>query len=212
MRIILLGPPGAGKGTQAKAISKKFNIPHVSTGDILRSEIKKDTPLGNQAKEFVSKGLLVPDEIIFEIIKSGFKSALFADGFLFDGFPRNAAQARKLEEILKEMDLSIDKVVNIVVSKNEIIRRLTRRVVCTKCKKVFRIDDENNGSALTCSDCGHVLKKRIDDEEDVIMKRLKVYEDDTAPLIEYYKSKDRLLGIDGTGTEDQVRERIFSKL
>jgi adenylate kinase len=212
MRIILLGPPGAGKGTQAKAISKKFNIPHVSTGDILRSEIKKDTVLGKQAKEFVSKGLLVPDEIIFEIIKSGFKDNLFKDGFLFDGFPRNAAQAQKLEEIMSQMGLSIDKVVNIVVDKKEIIRRLTRRVVCTKCKKVFRIDDESNGSGMICSDCGHVLKKRIDDEEDVILKRLKVYEDDTAPLIEYYKNKGKVINVEGMGTEDQVRERIFSSL
>jgi adenylate kinase len=212
MRIILLGPPGAGKGTQAKAISKKFNIPHISTGDILRSEIKKDTDLGNQAKDYVTKGLLVPDEIIFEIIKSGFKSDLLKDGFLFDGFPRNVSQAQKLAEIMDQMNTSIDKVINIVVSKDEILRRLGRRLVCSHCKKVFREDDQSNESPRICEECGHDLKKRIDDEEDVILKRLKVYEDDTAPLIDYYNKKGTLLDIDGSGSEEQVRERIFSNL
>jgi adenylate kinase len=211
MRLILIGAPGVGKGTQAKKISLKFNIPHISTGDILRSEISSNSELGKKAEEYVNSGKLVPDELITGMIKEEFKKDKFKAGFLMDGFPRTLEQAEKFSELLKELNLNLDKVINITVDENEIVRRLTDRVVCRDCNKVFKLSDFAKDQPLKC-DCGGELYKRKDDSEEVIKKRFEVYKKQTQPLVEYYKNLGLLENIDGLGTENEIFERILARL
>ncbi len=211
MRLILLGAPGAGKGTQAKKITAKFGITHISTGDILRAEISNKTELGNKAQEFVSSGKLVPDDLIMAMIKDRFKAGDLEKGFLMDGFPRTIEQAEKFDSILEELKLKLDRVINIVLDKNEIIKRITNRIVCNSCKKVFKLADFSD-KELKCDSCNSVLSKRADDSEVVIVKRLEVYEMQTKPLIEYYSRKNLLANVDGQGTEEEIFERILSHL
>ncbi|HAX18158.1 MAG TPA: adenylate kinase [Actinobacteria bacterium] len=211
MRLILLGAPGAGKGTQAKKITAKFGITHISTGDILRAEISNKTELGSKAQEFVSSGKLVPDDLILAMIKDRFKAGDLEKGFLMDGFPRTIEQAEKFDSILEELKLKLDRVINIVLDKNEIIKRITNRIVCNSCKKVFKLADFSD-KELKCDSCNSVLSKRADDSEVVIVKRLEVYEMQTKPLIEYYSRKNLLANVDGQGTEEEIFERILSHL
>jgi len=211
MRLILLGAPGTGKGTQAKKITAKFGITHISTGDILRAEISNKTELGNKAQEFVSSGKLVPDDLIMAMIKDRFKAGDIEKGFLMDGFPRTIEQAEKFDSILEELKLKLDRVINIVLDKNEIIKRITNRIVCNSCKKVFKLADFSD-KELKCDSCNSVLSKRADDSEVVIVKRLEVYEMQTKPLIEYYSRKNLLANVDGQGTEEEIFERILSHL
>jgi adenylate kinase len=210
MRIVMLGAPGAGKGTQAKKISKKFDIPHVSTGDILRKEIKDETELGLEAKSFVESGKLVTDELVIEIIKNFIQGDSAEKGFLMDGFPRNLAQGEKFAEMLEEIGLKLDHVINIDVDSSEIINRLGMRRTCRKCQKITSVTDSNNGKA--CPECGGELFIREDDEEEVIRHRLEIYEKETQPLIEYYSKRGVLTDIDGLGTEEEVTERILKNL
>lgn len=213
MRLILLGAPGVGKGTQAKKISEKFSIPHISTGDILRSEINKGSDLGKKAQDFVKSGKLVPDDLIIEMIKDELMSDRFKNGFLMDGFPRTLEQAKKFDDLLTDLKLNIDKVINIVVDEDEIIRRVTNRVVCDSCHRVFKLSDfSKKDSPLVCKLCGGNLIKREDDSEEVIRKRLEVYRQQTEPLVEYYKDKNLLVNINGIGTEDEIFERILANL
>ncbi|MCL4416229.1 MAG: adenylate kinase [Actinobacteria bacterium] len=212
MRLIFLGAPGVGKGTQAKKIASKFNIPHVSTGDILRAEIKKGSILGKKAAEFVHGGKLVPDEIILEMIKEQFKTDRFKSGFLMDGFPRTLEQAEKFSKLLKELDIKIDRVINIVVDEEEIVKRLTNRLVCGECKKIFSLSEVNKNGSFLCDVCGSELSKRKDDSEEVIKHRIEVYKSQTQPLVEFYSKKKLLENIDGHGTEDEIFERILARL
>ena len=211
MRLILLGAPGVGKGTQAKKITAKFGITHISTGDILRAEISNKTELGSKAQEFVSSGKLVPDDLIMAMIKDRFKAGDLEKGFLMDGFPRTIEQAEKFDSILEELKLKLDRVINIVLDKNEIIKRITNRIVCNSCKKVFKLADFSD-KELKCDSCNSVLSERADDSEVVIVKRLEVYEMQTKPLIEYYSRKNLLTNVDGQGTEEEIFERILSHL
>lgn len=211
MKLILLGAPGVGKGTQAKKIAAKFEIAHISTGDILRNEIKNNTELGEKAQEFVSSGQLVPDDLIIEMIKEKFISGELSEGFLMDGFPRTIEQAEKFDAILGELNLGIDKVINIVLDKNEIIKRITNRIVCNSCKRVFKLS-EFSDRELKCDHCGKVLSKRADDSEAVAVHRLEVYDKQTKPLIKYYTEKKLLVDIDGQGTEEEIFERILNIL
>ncbi len=206
----MLGAPGAGKGTQAEKISKKFDIPHVSTGDILRKEIKNETELGLKAKSFVESGKLVTDELVIEIIKNFIQGDSAENGFLMDGFPRNLVQAKKFAEMLEEMGLRLDHVINIVVDNNEIINRLGMRRTCRKCQKITSVAECNNGEL--CPDCGGELIIRKDDEGDIIRHRLEVYEKETQPLIEYYSKSGVFTVIDGLGTAGEVTERILKDL
>jgi len=208
----MVGMPGAGKGTQAKKISQKFNIIHISTGDILRNEIKKETLLGVEADEYLKKGNLVPDDVIIEIIKSEIIRDESRSGFLMDGFPRNLEQAVMFSTILDELGLELDKVINIVVDKNEIIKRLNSRRVCINCKRIYSFDNLDDKNIAKCPHCGGKLVKRKDDSADIIKKRLAVYEKETKPLIDYYDSKNLLVNIDGMGTEQEVTERILNCL
>ena len=209
MRLVMLGAPGAGKGTQAEKISKKFCIPHVSTGDILRSEIKNETEYGLRAKEYVESGKLVPDELVFDIIEKFIKSDEAKKGFLLDGFPRNMAQAEKFSEMMERAGKSLDRVINIVVDNEEIIHRLGLRRICKECQQVSIYNGERGE---ICGNCGGVLIKRKDDQEDVIRHRLEVYDGATHPLVEYYRSKGILIDIDGAGTLEEVTERIMKGL
>lgn len=210
MRLVLLGPPGAGKGTQAKKISRKYGIDHISTGDILRNEIKKNSGPGIKAKEYVENGKLVPDDLVIEIIGEYIGSPGSGNGFLMDGFPRNTGQADMFSSMLDRMGISLDKVVNIAVSKEEIIKRLGKRRVCRKCHAVSSVND--NEDSTLCPVCSGELVKRKDDDQAVIRHRLEVYERETRPLIDYYRKKGMLLNIDGSGTEKEVTERIFQSL
>lgn len=206
----MLGAPGAGKGTQAKKISKKFDIPHISTGDILRKEIKQETELGLEAKSFVESGRLVTDELVIEIIKNFIRGDSAKNGFLMDGFPRNLAQAKKFTEMLGEIGIKLDHVINIAVDNSEITERLGKRRTCKKCQKITSMFMSNNGAA--CPECGGELFTRKDDTEEVIRHRLEVYEKETRPLTQYYRESGILINIDGSGTEEEVTERILKDL
>ncbi|HAJ94788.1 MAG TPA: adenylate kinase [Actinobacteria bacterium] len=210
MRIVMLGAPGAGKGTQADKISKKFEIPHVSTGDILRKEIRIKSRSGLKAKEYVESGKLVPDELIVDIIENFIKGDKTEKGFLMDGFPRNISQAKVFSNMLDRIGSDLDKVINITVDNDEIIQRLGSRRICVECHQIASSAGEKHNGI--CPKCGAKLIKRRDDEEEVIRHRLQVYEKETSPLIGYYRGKGILVDIKGTGTEEEVTERIFEKL
>jgi len=211
MRIVLIGAPGVGKGTQAKVISNKFNIPHISTGEILRNEINKGSELGKKAVKFVESGKLVPDEIIIEIIKNMIRKSRSENGFLMDGFPRNLKQAKMFSSTLDHLGIKLDKVINIVVDKDDIISRLGKRSICNVCKNVFSINN-NNENFIKCPECGGDLIKRKDDDVEVIKHRLEVYESETRPLINFYADKGLLVNIDGSGEEKEITERILKFL
>ena len=211
MRIVLIGAPGAGKGTQAKVISNKFNIPCISTGDILRNEINKGSELGKKAVKFVESGKLVPDEIIIEIIKNMIRKSSSENGFLMDGFPRNLKQAKMFSSTLDHLGIKLDKVINIVVDKDDIISRLGKRSICNVCKSVFSINN-NNENFIKCPECGGDLIKRKDDDVEVVKHRLEVYESETRPLTNFYADKGLLVNIDGSGEEKEITERILKFL
>ncbi len=211
MRIVLLGSPGAGKGTQAKVITKKFDIPHISTGDILRHEIKGVSELGKKAAGFVESGKLVPDGIIIEIIKNEISQGKSKNGFLMDGFPRNLEQALMFSDLLDKLGVRLDKVININVSKEEIIERLSKRRICSVCKSVFSIGRKNR-EPEKCPKCNGDLIERKDDKEEVIKHRLDIYESETRPLIDFYADKGLLVNIDGSGEEKEIAKRILEVL
>ena len=212
MRLVLLGAPGAGKGTQAKKIVQRFKISHISTGNILRNEIKNDTELGRNAGNFVKEGKLVPDELIIEIIKKELGKKQSDKGFLMDGFPRNLKQAKMFQDMLDLLGIKLDSVINIDVSKDEIIKRLTSRRICHSCNNICSINNLKDTENAKCPECGGDLIKRKDDEIKVITERLNVYEKETKPLIDYYREHNLLVNIDGTGKENQVTERVLKHL
>jgi len=212
MRLILLGAPGAGKGTQARKISEKFNIPHISTGDILRNELKNNTELGQQANEYMRQGKLVPDGLIIEIIKNKLEKGGSNNSFLMDGFPRTLIQAQKFDEMLTGLGISLDKVINIEVGQDELIKRLTSRRVCHECSGICSINDFNSEDDPKCPSCGGSLYKRKDDDREVIKERLEVYEKQTKPLIDYYNSSGLLVDISGSGSENDIFERVLTLL
>jgi adenylate kinase len=210
MNLVILGAPGAGKGTQAKAISENFDIPHISTGDILRDEIKKGSELGKKAVRFVESGKLVPDKIIIKMMKKIIGNSRTKDGFIIDGFPRNLKQAKMFSSVLDQLGIKLDKVINIVVDKNEVIERLSNRRTCSVCKSVF--SENGNGHDGRCPKCGGKLVKRKDDDGEVIKRRLEVYEEETGPLAEFYAEKGLLINVNGSGTKKEITERILESL
>ena len=205
MKIVLLGAPGAGKGTQAVRLAEGLKIPHVSTGDIFRKNIKERTPIGVEAKSYIDKGQLVPDEVTIKIVKARLEEADCANGYLLDGFPRNVRQAKALDEFS-----SVDKVVNIDVPLHKLMKRITGRRVCGKCGESYHID--YLGDKTTCGKCDGELIQRADDNEETVGKRLEVYEKQTAPLIEYYKGKEKLFNVDGDGDINAVFNAITERL
>ena len=205
MNIILLGAPGAGKGTQAVQLAKQYNIPHISTGDIFRANIKGGTPIGVIAKSYIDKGQLVPDEVTVEIVKQRLEEDDCKNGFLLDGFPRNIFQATELDKISV-----IDKVIDIEVDFSKLLKRITGRRVCSKCGESYHIDFLEGKTA--CTKCGADLIQRADDNEETVKNRLFVYEKQTAPLIEYYTNQGKILKIDGDKSIQEVFEEICKKL
>ena len=212
MNLILLGPPGAGKGTQAQMIVERYRIPQISTGDILRNAVKENTPLGVKAKAFMDRGQLVPDEVVIGIIDERLRAPDCNPGFILDGFPRTIAQAEALQPILTKIGKSIDHVINIEVDPEELVHRLTGRRTCRNCGAMFHVLFHPPKGEGVCDRCGGTLYQREDDKEETIRTRLREYQKQTAPLIEYYQQKNRLRSIQGMGGQDQILERIVRHL
>ena len=198
MRLILVGPPGAGKGTQAVHLASHYSIPHISTGDIFRANLKEGTELGLQAKGFMDKGELVPDSVTNAMVKDRLTHADTANGFLLDGFPRNVAQAEVLKAILEEKKTPIDAALELAIENSEIIKRLSSRRTCRGCGKAFP------GALDKCDSCGGELYQRDDDKEEVIARRLEVYAEQTAPIISFYRSAGLLITIPAVGDVAEI--------
>ena len=207
MRIVLVGPPGAGKGTQAQFIAAHLSIPHISTGDIFRYNVANHTALGAKAKEYMDKGELVPDEVTVAMVRDRLGDDDAEAGFLLDGFPRNVPQAETLKKMLAEMDARLSVVLELVVDEEEVVRRLSGRRTCRRCGNVQHVDD---GAA--CGNCGGDLFQRDDDHEDVIRRRLEVYKEQTAPLVSFYADEGILVGVDATGPVEEVTARALAAL
>lgn len=205
MNVILLGAPGAGKGTQAVRLAEKYAIPHISTGDIFRSNIKQQTPIGIVAKSYIDKGQLVPDEVTIQIVKERLEKEDCKNGYLLDGFPRTVSQAEALDKFSK-----VEAVVNVDVPLSKLLKRITGRRVCAKCGESYHVDYLNGKT--DCAKCGAELIQRADDNEETVSARLDVYEKQTAPLIEYYAQKGVLLTVDGDGDIEKVFNSICEKL
>lgn len=212
MNIIMLGPPGAGKGTQAQMLAEKYGIPQISTGDMLRAAVAEGTELGKKAKEYMDKGQLVPDEVVIGIVKERLSKPDCEKGFILDGFPRTVAQAEALDKMLAEMGKKIDYVINIVVPDEEILKRLTGRRTCRKCGAMYHVIYNPPKVEGVCDKCGGELYQRDDDKEETIKNRLSVYHSQTAPLIEYYRKKGVLVDIDGTKDIKSIFEDICAVL
>jgi adenylate kinase len=208
MRLILLGPPGAGKGTQAKMLMEKFQIPQVSTGDILRKAVQEGAELGKQAKICMDAGKLVQDDIVIGLIKERIVEADCKGGFILDGFPRTIIQAEKLTETLKEMSLSMDAVVVFEVDNEDLVNRLTGRGTCADCGAMFHKTSRPPAKSGICDGCGGALYQREDDKEETIKKRLEVYQDETAPLKEFYRKQGNLKTAQGYGTVEEIFSRV----
>lgn len=212
MNLILLGPPGAGKGTQGVTLADKYGIPQISTGDILRENVKKKTDLGVKAKQFMDKGALVPDELVVDMVSGRLAQDDCSRGFILDGFPRNISQAEALEATLDDMGKAIDHVVGIEVDNKELVRRLSGRRVCGKCGASYHVIFNPPVNIGMCDKCGSEIYQRDDDQEDTIKARLKVYEEETQPLIDYYKEKGTYRPVNGIGGVDQVTKAIVEAI
>lgn len=212
MNLILLGPPGAGKGTQAKLISSNFKVPHISTGDIFRANISQNTELGIKAKQYMDKGLLVPDEVTIDIVKDRLTKDDCKNGFLLDGFPRTVKQAEALDKFLNKNNSKIDASILIDVPKENIFERMTGRRVCSKCGASYHIKFNPTKVEGICDLCGSAVVQRKDDSEETVKERLDVYDKQTQPLVEYYKSQKVLKPVDGAQDINKVFEDIKNAL
>ena len=210
--LILMGPPGAGKGTQSQLIAKRFGIPQISTGDILRANVRDKTQLGQEAKDFMDSGALVPDELVVSMVAGRLSQDDCSKGCILDGFPRNVKQAGALEETLAELGKSIDVVVGIEVEDKEVVRRLSGRRVCRDCGATYHIIFNQPVNIDTCDSCKSELYQRDDDKEETIEERLKVYRDETLPLVEYYKKKGLFKSVAGIGSLDDITSAIVSAI
>ncbi|ELC8454283.1 adenylate kinase [Clostridium perfringens] len=208
MKIVLLGPPGAGKGTQAKSISNRYSIPHISTGDIFRKNISENTPLGIEAKSYMDNGQLVPDEVTINMVKDRLQQDDCKNGYLLDGFPRTVHQAEALDNFLTEREESIDTALLIEVPKEFILERMTGRRVCPSCGASYHIKFNPPTNDGKCDFCGSDVIQRKDDTEETVKERLDVYENQTQPLIDFYKNKKQLSVVDGTQAINEVFESI----
>ncbi len=212
MRLVILGAPGAGKGTQAVILSKKLQIPHISTGDIFRSNIKNETPLGKLAKQYIDSGALVPDEVTIGIVKNRLMEADCSNGFILDGFPRTIAQAESLDRMLEEMGQKLDRVLNIDADDEVIIKRLSGRRVCPECNAIYHISTSEQAREGICANCGAKVIQREDDREETIKNRLRTYHMQTEPLISYYKGKGILSEVHGNHRIEDTTAEVNKEL
>lgn len=212
MNLILLGPPGAGKGTQAKMLTERFGIPQISTGDILRAAVREGTPMGVKAKSFMDAGGLVPDEVVVGIVRERLQNPDCAAGFILDGFPRTVAQADALKETLRGLGKDLDAVISLEVDADALVTRLTGRRTCRDCGRGYHVAFDPPKVKDICDACGGPLLQREDDREETIRKRLEVYAEQTSPLIDYYRREGLLTSIDGMQDIDVVQERVLAAL
>lgn len=208
MRLILLGPPGAGKGTQAQRLTEKLGIPQVSTGDMLRAAVAAGTALGREAKAYMDQGALVPDGVVIGIIRERLAAPDCRRGYILDGFPRTAAQAEALGKTLEDLGTPLDAVLSLTVDPDEVVRRLSGRRTCGACGAAYHVENAPPRRAGVCDRCGGALVQREDDREETIRKRLAVYRDQTAPLVDYYRGGGLLREVDGRGEIDDIFTRI----
>lgn len=212
MRFIILGAPGAGKGTQASSVSSKYNVPHISTGDIFRQNIKDGTELGKKAKQCMDKGELVPDSLTCDLLFDRIQKEDAKDGFLLDGFPRNIYQAEKLDEYLKKTGQKLDLAINVVVDEDILVDRTTGRRVCKNCGATYHVRYNKPKVDGICDECGLKLVQRDDDKEDTVKNRIKVYNENTKPLIAYYENRNIIADIDGQQDIDKVLADIVKAI
>ena len=216
MRLVLLGSPGAGKGTQGELLSQHYGIPRIATGDIFRAALQSGSELGNRAKAYVEKGELVPDDIVVAIVRDRLSKSDCAAGFILDGFPRTVAQAQALDETLDEMGSPLEAAVFIDVPEEVVVRRISQRRVCARCEAVVSADDKRVAGGSRCPECGGPLVQRQDDREETVRHRLAVYRENTEPVIAYYRRKSVLVSVDGDQPVDdvfaQIQERLAQRL
>jgi len=211
VRLVLLGPPGAGKGTQAQILAAQMSVPHISTGDIFRANVGEGTPLGMQAKKFMDAGDLVPDEVTIAMVRDRLSQPDARGGFLLDGFPRNVAQAATLDEVLERDDAPLDAVIEMSVDTDEVVRRIAGRRVCRACGTVVSAEVARE-QASTCPVCGGELYQREDDKEETVRHRLAVYAEQTQPLVDFYRRRGVLVQVDAMGSVDEVTARTLAAL
>ena len=212
MRVVLVGPPGAGKGTQASFIARHAGVPNISTGDIFRTNVSGGTELGVRAKQFMDRGDLVPDDVTIEMVRARLAEPDAAGGFLLDGFPRTVPQAEVLEDMLREQGTKLDVVLELVVDNDEVVRRLSGRRTCHGCNRIWHVDFDPPAVPEVCDVDGGALYQREDDAPDTVQNRLGVYDRQTAPLVEHYARRGLLVGLDATGPVDDVTERAVDVL
>jgi adenylate kinase len=212
MRLVLVGPPGAGKGTQAEFIAAHLSVPKISTGDIFRANVSQGTPLGVEAKRYMDAGKLVPDEVTINMVRDRLAEPDAAEGFLLDGFPRTTPQAAALDKLLADLGTALDLVLELVVDDDEVIRRLSGRRTCRGCGKIWHVEFDATIREGVCDRCGADLFQRDDDKAETIAKRLVEYAEKTAPLVDYYGAQGKLVGIDATGPVEDVTVRAIDAL
>jgi adenylate kinase len=213
VRVVLLGPPGAGKGTQARMLEKRLDVPQVASGDLLRAAVRNRTKLGVEAKRYMDKGALVPDELVLKFIEERLRQPDAAPGFILDGFPRTVAQAETLSTMLKERGLrQVDKVVAIIVPDDEIVKRISGRRTCKNCGAMYHLIYDPPRNHNLCNNCNGELYQRDDDAEDTVRMRLEVYAATMRPLLEYYERAGLLSQIDGIGRPEEIQQRIVDAL
>lgn len=212
MRLVFLGAPGVGKGTQAEMASAKLAISKISTGDVLRDGVAKKTSLGLEAKRYMDRGTLVPDDVVIRLVEEKIGSSECEKGFILDGFPRTVLQADSLLGILQKHRWDLDRVMYFVLPRDEVIRRLSGRRSCSKCPAVYHVDYVPSRRDGVCDECEAVLVQRSDDTKETVESRLRVYEEQTSPLIAYYKEKRVLAELDGTGRVEEVQDRLLALL
>lgn len=212
VRVVLVGPPGAGKGTQASRISAAYGIPHVATGEILRENVRQETELGKKAKRFMDKGELVPDELIIDMVRERLLEPDTENGFVLDGFPRTVPQAQALDEVLDELDQQLEAVVRMTISEDEVLRRITGRRVCEDCGANYHVETDPPRREGVCDECGGKLFQRDDDSEEIVRERLAAYREQTQGVVSFYEDRGLLRNVDAEGEVDEVTERMFDVL